>query len=951
MTFFAQSPVGVGVFTSEDQNRFVIRQHVLAFLFFCIVFAVLFAPATLSGRQLAPGDGSLYYLPHYLMPFTLWNPYAMTGFPEAADPQTMKWYAPNILLSWIPGSWNVFVIAAYVLASWFTYLYVRALTAEGFAAVSAGLVFGLCGFMVGHLGHASIIHTAAWIPCMLWAAEELTRGFRFRWVLIGGVASCESILAGHPQIALYGFALAGVYTAFRAFSARQGWLRYAGANAGAMALALMLSCVQTLSTASFAALTLRQRLTFEQFSEYSLSIYETVLLLFPWLFGGGGAEKLDRIPFFAPWNNAEVAGYVGFSVLVLALIALLAFYREPVVLFWAAAGGFALLASLGPATPLARLIYRLPGFGSFRAQARFILIFCLAMAVLAAQAIIAITKQPKRLRYIAVALACFLALLVTASLIGPLFGQQMRAAARIPTLPVSIVENRWIKIPLVSGLLLTLLLAAFTRRPDSWGLRTLLLAGMICDLGTFSWYAEWRWWSPLASQLQPPAIEIKYAGELRRTGGRWLCVRGYLGKPDEAPPDLSSLWRLPALGKYGPLQPSRYRDLIKIESNGAVFGNVWNPVDRSIDIAGARLVAFQRSPAGEEQIFRGVAFPTGNISIVAGRGCGAGASSGQVSFQQPRHASVVGIVSAMGCSAALEQGTPVLEMRFQDNSRTITTELRAGIDTAEWAAACLDVAPIIRHRPAEVFSRLPVSRGASTCQAQRYATLVKFSGGDLDVRSIDFRWLPPSNGVISIAKMVFIDTAAQKVTPVEATDLWVGDPSRWKEFDRHGDTVVYENLRAMPRAWIVPETVSLAAGDVKHAIKTSRLPGGRSFDPASMALIEEPLGFRADADPQAGAWVVEDAGSVLDVQTTNRQPAFLVLGDLYHPGWKVSINGRPDRIFQTNYIQRGVLLPAGKNFVRFKFQPSSFYAGLGLSGAGVLLSLLLALAARARGTL
>jgi len=953
VSFFFPSQ-SVEVSTSEVHTHFALRQHLLAFLFFCLLFAAFFAPVTLSHRLLAPGDGTAYYLPHYLMPLTLWNPNAMTGFPEIADPQTMKWYAPSILLSWIPGSWNVFVIAAYVLASFFTYLYVRALTAEGFAAVAAGLVFGLCGFMVARLGLTTVIHTAAWVPCMLWVAEEFKRGFRFRWVLIGGLAGCESILAGHPQIALYGFALTGAYVAFRAFSAQQGWLRYAGANAGAMALAVMLSCVQTLSTASFARLTTRDRLTFDQFSQGSLSIYQTVLLLFPYLFGGHGAAVLDGIKFFSAQHLTAIVSYVGFSALVLALIALLARYREPVVQFWAAAGGFALLAAMGPATPLGRLIYMLPGFGAFHMQARFAFVFCLAMAVLAAQGIIAIAKQPKQVRYIGVAVACFLALFLVAALIGPLFGPQMRAAAAakgVPNLPVSISGNRWITIPLVSGFLLTLLLMAFIRRPHSRGLRILLLAGIICDLETFGWFSDWRFRSPIATDLQPPAFESKYAAELRRAGGRWLCVRGWDTNPDEVPPELNSLWRLPALGKYGPLEPSRYRDLIDIENNGRVFGHWWNPADRSIDIAGARLVAFPEPPRGRTEMFKGVAFPTEDIDIVAGRGCGATASGGHIGFQHPRHASAVGIVSFTGCSTGFEQGSPVLEMRFQDARHSVSTVLRAGIDTAEWAAACADVAPIIRHRPAEVFSRFPVARGVSTCQGQRYGTLVKFSGGDLDIQSIDYRWLPQSQGIIRIAKLVFLDTAAQTTLPVTAADPWLGDTSRWKEFDRHGDIVVYENLRAMPRAWIVPETVSLAAGDVKRAIKTTRLPDGRSFDPAATALVEEPLAFRAIADPEARVRVVQDRGAVLDVQTSSRQPAFLVLGDLYSPGWTVSINGQPGRIFQTNYIQRGVLLPAGQNFVHFAFRPPRFYAGLCVSGAGVLLCILAAFVARTRGVL
>ena len=33
----------------------------------------------------------------------------------------------------------------------------------------------------------------------------------------------------------------------------------------------------------------------------------------------------------------------------------------------------------------------------------------------------------------------------------------------------------------------------------------------------------------------------------------------------------------------------------------------------------------------------------------------------------------------------------------------------------------------------------------------------------------------------------------------------------------------------MPRAWLVPELVSLAPGEVLRSIKTSQLPDGRGF--------------------------------------------------------------------------------------------------------------------------
>src|SRR5690606_10273433 len=140
-----------------------------------------------------------------------------------------------------------------------------------------------------------------------------------------------------------------------------------------------------------------------------------------------------------------------------------------------------------------------------------------------------------------------------------------------------------------------------------------------------------------------------------------------------------------------------------------------------------------------------------------------------------------------------------------------------------------------------------------TCVGQKYGTILQFPA-PIDVQSVDFNWLPQSDGVIQLSKVVFIEKESAKADPVREADLWVGDSSRWRAFDDSGGVAVYENLRAMPRAWLVPETLSLSADDVKRSIKTSRLPDGRAYHPATVALLEDPLGFRSAAFAQeAGA--------------------------------------------------------------------------------------------------
>src|SRR5277367_4788289 len=143
------------------------RNHLLVFALYAALFACWFSPALIGGKYLAPGDGTVEFMPDYLAQRTLWEPALATGFPAAADPQTFTWYLPAALLSWIPGSYNAFVISGYVLAAWFTYLFVFTLTASRLAGWIAGILYGFSGFLMAHAGHPSIVHGAAWIPAVL----------------------------------------------------------------------------------------------------------------------------------------------------------------------------------------------------------------------------------------------------------------------------------------------------------------------------------------------------------------------------------------------------------------------------------------------------------------------------------------------------------------------------------------------------------------------------------------------------------------------------------------------------------------------------------------------------------------------------------------------------------------------------------------------------------------
>jgi hypothetical protein len=79
-------------------------------------------------------------------------------------------------------------------------------------------------------------------------------------------------------------------------------------------------------------------------------------------------------------------------------------------------------------------------------------------------------------------------------------------------------------------------------------------------------------------------------------------------------------------------------------------------------------------------------------------------------------------------------------------------------------------------------------------------------------------------------------------------------------------------------------------------------------------------------------------------QSTSNTSRFAVFSEVYYnKGWKAYIDGKESSIYKTNYVLRGLIIPAGKHEIKFEFKPDAYSKGvpIAMAASGIIWLLLL----------
>ena len=341
----------------------------------------------------------------------LWNPHLYGGAPFIGDIQAGFLYPPNLLLFLLNPTFDyrwmqLLSIGHLWWAGLGVYALARTLGCSRPAALLAGLAFGLCDILFIHLGNLNLIAVLSWTGWILAACHRALTRRSLAWAGLAAALFAIANYAGHAQssyflvmaVAIYSLAILAVqYWDQFTQSSHATALRHSLANLqfpiALFVLAALLSAPIIFPALEMLPYTHRGGFDYQDTVIYSLAPGPAFIgLLTPGFFGRG------PLNYWGPWDRVELP-YAGLVTLLLAAAAFLLPMPEKRrrLLPWLALALFGFVIALGGNTPVhGWLTQILPVYGSFRAPARIIVLWALALSVLAAIGLDALLAGRKR---------------------------------------------------------------------------------------------------------------------------------------------------------------------------------------------------------------------------------------------------------------------------------------------------------------------------------------------------------------------------------------------------------------------------------------------------------------------------------------------------------------------------------------------------------------------------
>ena len=133
---------------------------------------------------------------------------------------------------------------------------------------------------------------------------------------------------------------------------------------------------------------------------------------------------------------------------------------------------------------------------------------------------------------------------------------------------------------------------------------------------------------------------------------------------------------------------------------------------------------------------------------------------------------------------------------------------------------------------------------------------------------------------------------------------------------------IFENEGVLPRAFVIGNVTASGESQTKEVV--TRL---RDLDPRKSVLLLSDVWSNVPRATFASATIKHYSPNEVVIHATADGHGYLVLTDLFHPGWSALVDGQPTKILPANLSFRAVPLTPGEHQVTFRFSPPGWLLG------------------------
>lgn len=219
--------------------------------------------------------------------------------------------------------------------------------------------------------------------------------------------------------------------------------------------------------------------------------------------------------------------------------------------------------------------------------------------------------------------------------------------------------------------------------------------------------------------------------------------------------------------------------------------------------------------------------------------------------------------------------------------------------------------------------------GYTPVNIESYSVFIDFAAG---MKTHLPRWSITASrlthpGLFSLLNTGFVLSDSPLAAPAYRLEREFGDVPVYRQFLGGGKIprlFLYRNTDSLPRAWLVPKAVELTDGK-------STLLALTTTDPRKTALV--PPGGRefSGGEPFRPVPYSSRAANRIELECETKAPSYLVMSEVWAPGWDAVDNGRAAKVERVNGVLRGVFLDGGKHRVVMSYAPPGLGEGIAVS--------------------